>query len=173
MNRWIPLAMGALAFAALQGEGVVPNKEEKDSGKRLAIDIGVLRDGGSSDIRIPAQGDKPACGIIVDRGNETKTPGEIYLSDNFGDGENRKSLSYNEANEYLKRIEKALIEHYGAEKLLEIALNPVEPRIHMSEEEFGKKMTSDPAFNDSLDARYLIQEIVEYRESHGPETGRK
>jgi hypothetical protein len=170
MNRWI-LTIWLLSFAPLHGEE--PARNKKDAGKRLAVDIGVLRDGGSSAIRIPGQGEKPACEIVVDRGNQTKTPGEIYLSSNFGDGRNKKPLSYNEANEFLKRIEKTLIEHYGAEKLLEIVLNPVEPRIHLSEEEFGKKMTSDPTFDDTLDARYLIQEIMEYRESHGPETGRK
>ena len=173
MNLWVALTVGLLSFAALHGEEVAPNKAGKDTGKRLTVDIGVLRDGGSSIIRIPAQEEKPACAIIVDSGNETKTPGEIYLSDKFGSGENKKPLSFDEANEYLKRIEKALIEHYGAEKLLELVLNPVEPRIHMSEEEFGKKMSSDPAFDDSLDARYLVQEIITYRGSHGPEAERK
>lgn len=176
MNRWFFSILGLFAAVAFSAEEAAPS-ENKGGEKRLSVKLGLLRDGGSRSIQIPAQGDEAACEIFVDgrikeaRGGEPETPGEIYLREEFSKI-GGKPLSFEASEKYLQRVEKALLAHYGAEKLLEIVLHPIEPGIHLTEEEFGKK-SSEPKFNDRMDAQYLMQEIVEYRTSHGALKGKK
>jgi len=153
----------ALVLFSVHGAEADLAKQENGDAKRLAVVISVIRDGGSRMIRIPMQGAEPGCLIRVDLGIGTKTPGEIYLVPVDPGSTEKGPLSRGEAEAYLKRIERALLDHYGPEKVLEIALNPIEPGTHFSEEEFGKKLGSDADFADRLNAQHLIQEIVSYR----------
>jgi hypothetical protein len=127
----------------------------------------VLRDGGSAEIFIPAFGSRAERTILVDGRSGSKTPGEVYLPGTLPvPGEEGKPVSHAQAEGYFQQLEEVLIAHYGAEKLLNIVLHPIEPGVHMSEKEFVDKL-SDPEFDDLLEARYLMQEIIDYRSRHG------
>lgn len=81
-------------------------------------------------------------------------------------GEDGEPVSHAEAEGYFQQLEEVLIAHYGAEKLLNLVLHPIEPGVHMSEKEFVDKL-SDPKFDDLLEARYLLREVIAYRSRHG------
>ncbi len=166
-----------LASIVLAGSPAIwakePDQKPSESPKRLQATIGVLRDSGSRIIEIPAFGDLPACKIYVDSAGKSKTPGEIFLAKDFVEERDGKQLPWEQADKLLTQLEQVLLAHYGAAKLLEIVLHPIEPGGHVSEEEFGERIAKDPGFSDRLEARYLMDEIIAYRTTHGPLLKRK
>lgn len=163
------LASACICSVAALAQQKKPELEKASPARKLAARIGVLRDGGSSVIFIPAVGSGAEKTIVVDGRSESKTKGEVYLSGTLhgpdGDGQ---PLPRREAEKYFQQLESVLINHFGAEVLLGIILNPVEPGIHLSEDEFVKKLETEDGFNDRLEAGYLMREIIDYRSKRGP-----
>jgi hypothetical protein len=94
-------------------------------------------------------------------------PGGMFREADFNGVRHGKQLPWNVADKLLQQLEKVLIAHFGAEELLKIVLNPIEPGIHLTEEKYSERVTKDPEFNDRLEAGYLMDEIRGYRAKHG------
>lgn len=119
-------------------------------------------------IKIPAHEGLPACTVFIDMSGTTSPPGGMFREADFHGERQGKQLAWNEADKLLQQLEKVLIAQFGAEKLLMIALNPIEPGAHLTEAEFSERVSKDPEFSDRLEAGYLMNEIMGYRAKHGP-----
>ena len=162
------MLFGSIALLVIAA-GEEPQKlEPARKRERLKASVDVFRDGGSRVITIPAHEGLPACRVFIDWSGRTNPPGGMFREGDFHGERQGKQLAWNEADKVLQQLEKVLIAHFGAEELLKIALNPIEPGTHLTEEEYSERVSKDREFNDRQEAGYLMNEIMGYRAKHGP-----
>lgn len=136
-------------------------------GARCPVEVGILRDGGSIFIKVPAHGGRPSFELFVDHGIDTKTPGEYYLGDAFVT--KTAPMKTQEVLRALQQIETILIAKYGKDELFRIVMNPLMVGKNLTDEEYMKMQNSDPHFNEKVDLMELLDRIKEYRSQHKTE----
>ena len=137
---------------------------------RCPVEVGILRDGGTIFIKVPAYGGRPSLEIFVDHGIDTKTPGQYYLGDAFVT--KAAPMKIQEVLSALHQIETILVEKYGKDELFRIVMNPLIVGKNLTVEEYVKMQASDPHFIEKVDVLELLDRIKEYRSQHTTEKTR-
>lgn len=128
------------------------------------VKVGVLRDGGSIFIKVPAHRGQPGLEIYIDHGI-----GQYYLGDAFVT--KTAPMKIQEVLRALHQIETILVEKYGKDELFRIIMNPLILNLNLTDEEYTKMEASDPHFNEKVDVMELLDRIKEYRSQHKTEKG--
>jgi len=117
---------------------------------------------------VPEHGDAPATIVYRDGAINTKTHGKYFIEDHFGLVRGQP-MATSEVLQVMKQIEAILIDHYGEQRLFRWMMEPTVIGVHISKEDYDKRIFRDAEFTEKMDVQDLLLRIQRYRTKHKTE----